>query len=252
MDVDASILDPSNGRRCVHSGSVKWTSMRPFWICQMDVDASILDPSNGRRCVHSGFVKWTSMRPFWIRQMDVDASILDPSKGRRCIHSGCTFGWLCYVQSTARSFRDGTPFTVPCEGREAPFQAETEPRAVVWQSITLNDALLFQNKENKTRFGPPPPKKKRLKDTNGRDMSTRTSVCLYMQPVYWIFTRSRFSRLSDSDYRVTPSLKINIFFQAHISAFMIFLYVRTHVYTKLQRKGHSLKLCCTNIALCAT
>ena len=28
-------------------------------------------------------------------------------------------GWLVgfYVQSTARSFRDGTPFTVPCEGR---------------------------------------------------------------------------------------------------------------------------------------
>ena len=42
----------------------------------------------------------------------------------------------------------------------------------------LDDALLFQNKENKVVFGPPPPKK-RLKDTNSRDMSTRTSVCLY-------------------------------------------------------------------------
>ena len=54
---------------------------------------------------------------------------------------------------------------------------------------------------------------KRLKDTNGRDMSTRdmsTSVCLYNQPVTWIFTRSRLSSLSDSDYKVIPSLKIII------------------------------------------
>ena len=31
--------------------------------------------------------------------------------------------WLVvfYVPSTARSFRDGTPFTVPCEGHEARF-----------------------------------------------------------------------------------------------------------------------------------
>ena len=74
----------------------------------------------------------------------------------------------------------------------------------------LDDALLFQNKENKILFGPPPPKKKRLKDTNGRDMSTRTSVFLYNQPVTWIFIRSRLSSLSDSDYKVIPSLKIII------------------------------------------
>ena len=48
---------------------------------------------------------------------------------------------------------------------------------------------------------------KRLKDTNGRDMSTSTSVCLYNQPVTWIFTRSKLSSLSDSDYKVIPSLK---------------------------------------------
>ena len=60
--------------------------------------------------------------------------------------------------------------------------------------IYSNDALLLQNKENKILFGPPP---KRLKDTNGRDMSTRTSVFLYNQPVTWIFTRSRLSSLSD-------------------------------------------------------
>ena len=57
-------------------------------------------------------------------------------------------------------------------------------------------------------FSDPPPLKKRLKDTNGRDMSTRTSVCLYNQPMTWIFTRSMMSSLSDSDYNVNPSLKI--------------------------------------------
>ena len=76
--------------------------------------------------------------------------------------------------------------------------------------IYLGDALLFQNKENKILFAPPPPPKKRLKDTNGRDMSTSTSVCLYNQPVPWIFTRSILSSLSDSDYKVIPSLKIII------------------------------------------
>ena len=59
---------------------------------------------------------------------------------------------------------------------------------------------------SKNYFLDPPPKK-RLKDTNGRDMSTRTSVCLYNQPVTWIFTSSRLSSLSDSDYRVIPSME---------------------------------------------
>ena len=53
-------------------------------------------------------------------------------------------------------------------------------------------------------FWDPP---KRLRDTNGRDMATRTSVCLYNQPVTWIFTQSR---LSDWDYKGIPSLKIII------------------------------------------
>ena len=69
--------------------------------------------------------------------------------------------------------------------------------------------MLFQNNENKILFGPPPPKK-RLQDTNGRDMSTRTSDCLYRQPVTWISTRSGLSRLSDPDYKVIPLLKIII------------------------------------------
>ena len=56
-------------------------------------------------------------------------------------------------------------------------------------------------------FLDPPPKKKAREYTNGRDKATRTNVCIYQQPVTWIFTRSR---LSDSDYKVIPSLEIII------------------------------------------
>ena len=56
-------------------------------------------------------------------------------------------------------------------------------------------------------FLDPPPPKKRRKDRNGRDMATHTSVCVYQQPVTWIFTSSG---LSDSDYKVIPSLKMII------------------------------------------
>ena len=66
------------------------------------------------------------------------------------------------------------------------------------------------SKIRKIKYFLPPPPKKRLKDTNGRDMPTRTSVCLYNQPVTWILTRSRLSSLSDSDYKVIPSLKNTI------------------------------------------
>ena len=76
--------------------------------------------------------------------------------------------------------------------------------------------MLYCSKTRKIKYfldPPPPPKKKkknRLKDTNCRDMSTLKSVFLYNQPVTWIFTRSRLSSLSDSDYKVIPSLKIII------------------------------------------
>ena len=66
----------------------------------------------------------------------------------------------------------------------------------------------FKIRKIKYFWTPPPPK--RLKDANGRDISTRTIVCLYSQPVSWIFTRSRLSSLSDSDYKVIPLLKIII------------------------------------------
>ena len=69
--------------------------------------------------------------------------------------------------------------------------------------------MLCYSKIRKKIFAPPPPK--RLKDTNGRDMSTRTSFFfLYNQPMTWIFTRSRLSSLSDSEYKVIPSFKIII------------------------------------------
>ena len=68
--------------------------------------------------------------------------------------------------------------------------------------------MLYYSKTRKIKYFLDP--QKRLKDTKGREMSTRTSVCLYNQPVTWIFTRSRLSSLSDSDYKVIPSLKIII------------------------------------------
>ena len=69
--------------------------------------------------------------------------------------------------------------------------------------------MLCYSKTRKIKyFLDPPPQKKRLKDTNCHDMSTCTRVCLYNQPVTWIFTR--LSILSDSDYKVIPSLKIII------------------------------------------
>ena len=51
--------------------------------------------------------------------------------------------------------------------------------------LCYSKTFKFYFKENQILFGPPPPPT-RLKDTNGRDMSTRTSVCLYNQPVTWI------------------------------------------------------------------
>ena len=71
--------------------------------------------------------------------------------------------------------------------------------------------MLCYSKTRKIKyFLDPPPQKKRLKETKGRDMSTRTSVFQYNQPVTWIFTRSRLSSFSDLDYKVIPSLKIII------------------------------------------
>ena len=54
--------------------------------------------------------------------------------------------------------------------------------------------MLCYSKTRKIKYilDPPPPPKKRLKDTNGRDMSTRTSVFLYNQSVTWIFNIGQF------------------------------------------------------------
>ena len=77
-----------------------------------------------------------------------------------------------------------------------------------------------------------PPPKKRLNDTNGRDVATRTSVCLYQQRVTWIFTRLRLNRLSDSDSKLCPlhrKLLSNYsrFFRPTFQH-LIFLYIRIH------------------------
>ena len=70
--------------------------------------------------------------------------------------------------------------------------------------------MLYYSKTRKIKYFLDPPPQKKLKDTNGRDMSTRTSVCLYQQPMTWIFTRLGLSRMSDSDNKVILSLKIII------------------------------------------
>ena len=69
--------------------------------------------------------------------------------------------------------------------------------------------MLCYSKTRKIKNFLDPPSKKRLKNTNDRDMSTRTSGCLYMyqECVTWIFTRSGLNRLSDLDYKVIPSLE---------------------------------------------
>ena len=55
----------------------------------------------------------------------------------------------------------------------------------------LYDGFFYsETKKNTILFGPPPSQQKRRGDTNGHDMATRTCVCLYQQPVTWIFTRS--------------------------------------------------------------
>ena len=64
--------------------------------------------------------------------------------------------------------------------------------------------MLCYSKTRKIKYFLDPPKKAQ---GYHRDMSTRTSDCLYHQTVTSIFTRSRLSRLSDSDYKVITSLK---------------------------------------------
>ena len=64
---------------------------------------------------------------------------------------------------------------------------------------------------------------KRLKDSNGRDMSTRTSVCLYKQPETWIFTRSILSSLSNP-FIENYYLIIVVFSCPHFSIYDIFIH----------------------------
>ena len=59
--------------------------------------------------------------------------------------------------------------------------------------------MLFYFKTKKIKYFLDPPPKKGAKDTNGRNMASHTHVCLYQQPVTWIFTRSRLSESAQSN-----------------------------------------------------
>ena len=83
--------------------------------------------------------------------------------------------------------------------------------------------MLCYSKTRKIKyFLDPPPQKKRLKDTNDRDMSTRTSDCLYHQAVTWIFTRSRLSRLLSNPFIENYYLILVVFSGPHFSIYDIF------------------------------
>ena len=87
--------------------------------------------------------------------------------------------------------------------------------------------MLCYSKTRKIKYFLDPPPQKRLKDTNGRDMSTRTSVFLYNQPVTWIFTRSRLSSLSDFGLQSNPFIEnyyliIVVFSCPHFSIYDIY------------------------------
>ena len=68
--------------------------------------------------------------------------------------------------------------------------------------------MLFYSKTRKIKYFWDPPPTKRLRDTNVRDMHTHTSA-VYTSSLWpgYLFTRTR---LSDSDYKVIPSLRIII------------------------------------------
>ena len=65
--------------------------------------------------------------------------------------------------------------------------------------------MILNSETKKIKYFLDPPPKKRLKDMNGHDMATRTSVCLYQQRVIWIFTRSILSDSAPWNYKVMRS-----------------------------------------------
>ena len=70
--------------------------------------------------------------------------------------------------------------------------------------------LLCYSKIRKIKFFLDPPPQKKAQGYE-RPRYVCTHKCLSIQSaVTWIFTRSRLSSLSDSDYKVIPSLKIII------------------------------------------
>ena len=59
--------------------------------------------------------------------------------------------------------------------------------------------LFYFETENKILFGPPPIKKAQKIRSVAIWLHTHTHVCLYQQPVTWIFTRSRLSESAQSN-----------------------------------------------------
>ena len=122
-----------------------------------------------------------------------------------------------------------------------PFKLSVLKKTRIWKPfnalIPLNDAFLFRNKENKILFGPPPPKKK------GGWIRTVTiwlhahvCVCLYQQPLTWIFTKSRLSDSTQSNPFIRNYYLIIVAFsRLHFS---IYNNINTKEST-LSFKGHS-------------
>ena len=81
-------------------------------------------------------------------------------------------------------------------------------------SIYLNDAFLFENKENKILFGPPPPIQKKAQGYE-RTRYVYTHKCLTIPAARDLQSYP----LIENDYL------IKVVFHAHISALMIFLYI---------------------------
>ena len=90
--------------------------------------------------------------------------------------------------------------------------------------------MLFNSKTSKIKYFFTPPPKKRLSDRKGHDKATRTSVCLYQQPVTWIFTRPGLSNPFIENYY----LIIVVFSCTHFSIDDIFY---TKENTQISTKG---------------
>ena len=73
---------------------------------------------NAYTAVNMNIAKSTNVCRQGYKYMHTLLSILTSQKSTKVCRSRLV---VFYLESTARSFREGTPFTVPCKGREAQF-----------------------------------------------------------------------------------------------------------------------------------